>query len=197
MESLTGDSLTESLTNILQDKYFIKFKEKIEEIKESEDKANKLKTINEGPFKWSLVFTKKIFSYLISLKVIEHYENPPDININTSKFLEGNGLNEEVIDDYAQVFVDYFGYNNYCLDNRLDNYDRDIFYDLEDLNLLKQNRKEKLQLAEGKTWTICSWEPNYKKITELVNNSVAKKDIDPTRKMYGNLDDNVWNRELK
>ena len=83
-------------------------------------------------------------------------------------FDTGQGTDEEWVEQIAQFVMDFFGYEDRILDNRLTPKDRDVFYMLEGLGLLKTEMEE-ATIQKGKIWRIHYWILNRDKIKELVN----------------------------
>ncbi|MGA1847783.1 MAG: DUF6015 family protein [Thermoplasmatota archaeon] len=83
-------------------------------------------------------------------------------------FDTGQGTDEEWVEQIAQFVMDFFGYEDRILDNRLTPKDRDVFYMLEGLGLLKTEMEE-ATIQKGKIWRIHYWILNRDKIKELVD----------------------------
>jgi hypothetical protein len=83
-------------------------------------------------------------------------------------FDRGQGTDEEWVEQIAQFVMDFFGYEDRILDNRLTPKDRDVFYMLEGLGLLKTEMEE-ATIQKGKIWRIHYWILNQDKIKELVD----------------------------
>lgn len=106
------------------------------------------------------------------------------------------GQDDEWIDQIASFVMDFFGYEQRILDNRLTPRDRDIFYMLEGMGLLKTEMEE-ATIQKGKVWRIHYWILNREKITNLVN----MEDEDPETmenrsegRIYENLSESLWER---
>jgi hypothetical protein len=100
------------------------------------------------------------------------------------------------IDQMAQFVMDFFGFEDRILDNKLTPRDRDIFYMLEGVDLLKTEMEE-ATIQKGKIWRIHYWVLNRDKISELVNKEGV---VDETREeiseetIYDKLSDQFWYR---
>jgi len=99
------------------------------------------------------------------------------------------------VDQMAQFIMDFFGYEDRILDNKLTPRDRDIFYMLEGVDLLKTEMEE-ATLQKGKIWRIHYWVLNREKIHNL--NNIQVNDPGEVGKIegtvYDNLSDQIWTR---
>ena len=86
---------------------------------------------------------------------------------------------ESVIDTITQ----YFGYEDYCMDWSVDNDIRSVFYDLEDLGILK--RKEEYDTTED--WRTMYWYYDYVNLYHTTNNSKRKE-----KSVYASLSEHEW-----
>ncbi len=105
---------------------------------------------------------------------------------------------EEWVDQIALFVMDFFGYEERILDNRLTPKDRDVFYMLEGMDLLKTEMEE-ATIQKGKIWRIHYWILNKDKIAKLVNLELPEEMIeDPLSdgKIYQNLSENQWKRHV-
>ena len=95
----------------------------------------------------------------------------------------------------AQFIMDFFGYEDRILDNKLTPRDRDIFYMLEGVDLLKTEMEE-ATLQKGKIWRIHYWVLNREKIHNLNNLQVSDNgEVTKTEEtVYDNLSDQIWTR---
>jgi hypothetical protein len=111
-------------------------------------------------------------------------------------FDQGKGMDEEWVEQIAEFVMDFFGYEERILDNRLTPKDRDVFYMLEGIGLLKTEMEE-ATIQKGKIWRIHYWILNTEKIQELVAEEPdIEKDENYLKEgsVYENLSDNVWNQ---
>lgn len=82
-------------------------------------------------------------------------------------------MGKESATEVAWTVLSHFGYGNTCLGNNLQADERELFYQLEDLDLLKSCSKlEGLDVRRGAAkvggdWRVFQWELNEKKIQEL------------------------------
>ena len=100
---------------------------------------------------------------------------------------------KEWIDQIALFVMDFFGYEERILDNRLTPRDRDIFYMLEGMGLLKTEMEE-ATIQKGKVWRIHYWILNREKIASLVETpeNVEEPETYSEGKVYENLSENQW-----
>ena len=105
---------------------------------------------------------------------------------------------EEWVDQIALFVMDFFGYEERILDNRLTPKDRDVFYMLEGMDLLKTEMEE-ATIQKGKIWRIHYWILNKEKIANLVNLELPEEMIDDpliNGKIYQNLSESQWKRHV-
>ena len=94
----------------------------------------------------------------------------------------------------AEHVLNFFGYGDRIIDNMLEPEDRDTFYILEDLGILKTEREE-TTLWDGREWRIHYWLLNKERIYELVHykEEESKKEED-IEDIYTELPDELWMR---
>lgn len=104
---------------------------------------------------------------------------------------------EEWIGQIASFIMDFFGFEERILDNRLTPRDRDIFYMLEGMGLLKTEMEE-ATIQKGKVWRIHYWILNKERIESLLNIKPTEgqdaSDIISEGKVYENLSEKAWKR---
>lgn len=101
---------------------------------------------------------------------------------------------EEWIDQIASFVMDFFGYEERILDNTLTPRDRDIFYMLEGMGLLKTEMEE-ATIQKGKVWRIHYWILNHDKIISLLEEDQHEDKTDESGqegKIYDNLTESEW-----
>ncbi|MGA1819524.1 MAG: DUF6015 family protein [Thermoplasmatota archaeon] len=111
-------------------------------------------------------------------------------------FDQVEGTDQEWVEQIAEFVMDFFGYEERILDNRLTPKDRDVFYMLEGLGLLKTEMEE-ATIQKGKIWRIHYWILNTEKIKELVKELPEMEQDDEFMKegsVYDNLSDMVWSQ---
>ncbi len=94
---------------------------------------------------------------------------------------------------YADMVLDLFGFDDFVLDNLLDNNDRRLFYLLEEKGLVKSQREE-FVLYDGRTWRIHSWQLQRLTIVDevkpLIHGIMASHQRGKT--IYTSLPDRLW-----
>ncbi|MGC8574218.1 MAG: DUF6015 family protein [Thermoplasmata archaeon] len=105
---------------------------------------------------------------------------------------KGMKISKEAADSIASQAMAFFGFENECLDNYLENEDRQNMYLLEDLGLVKVE-SDLVYLSDGTSWRISKFLLNKNKIInfgnrldELVNNPLF---------IYDSLDNHIWQRK--
>ena len=120
-----------------------------------------------------------------------------NMRIALSKLFDrGEGMDEEWVEQIAEFVMDFFGYEERILDNRLTPKDRDVFYMLEGMGLLKTEMEE-ATIQKGKIWRIHYWILNTEKIKDLVvDTPEIEEDGDYMKEgsVYDNLSDIMWNQ---
>ncbi len=112
-----------------------------------------------------------------------------DMKIAISKTFEMDG--EEVC-AMAEHIMSFFGFREVIIDNKLTSKDRDLFYKMENVKLLKTDNEE-ATLKKGKRWRIHYWVLNRDYIIKLsrgieIEEKKGKYDI------YNEGDDDMWDR---
>ncbi len=93
----------------------------------------------------------------------------------------------------AEHVLNFFGYGDRIIDNMLEPEDRDTFYILEDLGILKTEREE-TTLWDGREWRIHYWLLNKERIYELVYYKEEEEKEEDIEDIYTELPDNLWIR---
>lgn len=112
-----------------------------------------------------------------------------------NKNMEGT-IDGDVAEEMADHVLNFFGFGERIIDNMLKTDDRDIFYMLEDLGILKTEREE-TTLYDGREWRINYWTLKKKYIADLTGGGVHGRsghDTEP-EELYGDLPDDIWTRE--
>lgn len=95
----------------------------------------------------------------------------------------------------AETMLNFFGYTTRVLDNMLQPEEREVFYTLEDMGLLRTEREE-TSLYDGREWRINYWVLNTEVILDYLS---GKGDVEPPRDMdpseiYFSLPEHLWER---
>ena len=113
-------------------------------------------------------------------------------------FREKGEYGNDWVENIARFIMDFFGYEDRILDNRLTPRDRDIFYMLEGVDILKTEMEE-ASIQKGKIWRIHYWVLNKERISELLKIGDMKKEGITENgvedNIYANLSETYWKRE--
>ncbi|MCD6370504.1 MAG: hypothetical protein J7L63_03300 [Thermoplasmata archaeon] len=90
-----------------------------------------------------------------------------DVLYTVLKKLLGRKLAEEDIKKLTDYVINFFGYNDRIIDNILTPADRDVFYTLEELEVVKP-MEEEITISKGKLWRIHYWVYRKDKIEEIL-----------------------------
>ena len=104
-------------------------------------------------------------------------------------------LETKVAIEMAEHVLNFFGFGERIIDNMLKTDDRDIFYMLEDLGILKTEREE-TTLYDGREWRINYWTLSKNYIATLIESDIndlgtCVDNTDP----YEELPDDIWMRD--
>ncbi|MBM4248983.1 MAG: hypothetical protein FJ149_06045 [Euryarchaeota archaeon] len=107
--------------------------------------------------------------------------------------LGGKGISEPDTDKLADYLMNFFGFEDYIIDNVLDAEDRDVFYTLEEEGLLRTEREE-IYLLKGKMWRIHYWILRKRDILALARGKAASpaKTEDSYGSVYSQMGEEVW-----
>jgi hypothetical protein len=107
--------------------------------------------------------------------------------------LGGKGINEADTDKLADYLMNFFGFDDYIIDNVLDAEDRDVFYTLEEEGLLRTEREE-IYLLKGKMWRIHYWILRKREILALARDKaeVPEKKADSLVSLYDQVGEEIW-----
>lgn len=97
---------------------------------------------------------------------------------------------------YANIVMDFFGFEDRIIDNTLEQKDRQLFYMLETQGLLHTQR-EMITLVDGRQWRIHYWLLTKKTILRYSNNqciSTKHKNRQPSQhdNIYSYLPKDMW-----
>ncbi len=96
-----------------------------------------------------------------------------DILYTVLKKLLGQKLAEKDIRKLTDYVINFFGYSDRIIDNILTPADRDVFYTLEELEIVKP-MEEEITISKGKLWRIHYWVYRKDKIEEILNRKEDK-----------------------
>lgn len=131
--------------------------------------------------------------------VVSRYVLAKAIQSSFNQKNEDGALECDVAEEMAEHVLNFFGFGERIIDNMLKTDDRDIFYMLEDLGILKTEREE-TTLYDGREWRINYWTLKKKFISDLTHgypdgvcghgdNSLSDEEL------YDDLPDDIWSRE--
>ena len=103
------------------------------------------------------------------------------------------GISSEHIEKLAEYVMNFFGFNDYIIDNVLNSKDRDVFYMLEEEGLLKTEREE-VNIKKGKNWRIHYWILNKEKIFKFARTTEVEEVEEHQYAVYDDLSDEIWQR---
>jgi hypothetical protein len=110
-------------------------------------------------------------------------------------------LDNDVAEEMADHVLNFFGYGERIIDNMLKTDDRDIFYMLEDLGILKTEREE-TTLYDGREWRINYWTLKKGYISVLTGRSKGNKQTlknlgekADDLNVYEELPEELWKRD--
>ena len=102
-----------------------------------------------------------------------------------------------VAESIAEHALGFFGFSNRIIDNALEPTDRNLFYQLQDYELLT-TESEETTLWDGREWRIHYWKfkPDLKERMEsYMQRQRQPEEIDPFSDIYGNDGQSIWTRE--
>ena len=107
--------------------------------------------------------------------------------------LGGKGINGADTDKLADYLMNFFGFEDYIIDNVLDAEDRDVFYTLEEEGILRTEREE-IYLLKGKMWRIHYWILRKREILALAREKAQAphKVEESYTTLYGQMGEEVW-----
>jgi hypothetical protein len=113
------------------------------------------------------------------------------------KKLEKRGMTQDQVDNLAEYLMNFFGYDDYVTDNKLNTKDRDVFYMLEEEGILK-TLSEEVMLKRGKLWRIHYWVLRKRDILRLARSkSETVPDKDEYGVVYKDLSEDLWRKHLR
>ena len=88
----------------------------------------------------------------------------------------------------AARVMDYFGFENFIIDNAIDPEDRKLFYALHDAGMLRSSW-ETVLLLSGRNWRIFYWELNESDIDRILGEG---EESQPEEPVYRELPEEAW-----
>ena len=119
-----------------------------------------------------------------------------DLQKALSYKLDKKGMSRENINKLAEYLMNFFGYDDYVSDNKLNAKDRDVFYMLEEEGLLRTLRDE-VTIQKGKVWRIHYWVLRKNEILKLAKLEPIEEEEEEEYKIYDDLSEEVWQKHHK
>jgi hypothetical protein len=110
--------------------------------------------------------------------------------------LDKKGMSKENINKLAEYLMNFFGFDDYVSDNKLNAKDRDVFYMLEEEGLLRTLRDE-VTIQKGKIWRIHYWVLRKEDILRLAKLEPIEEEEDNEFKIYDDISEEVWHKHHK
>ncbi len=108
------------------------------------------------------------------------------------KVLKDRDIEPEESEVIAEKVMNLFGYDKSITDNLLSSRERDLFYMLEDYDILT-TEEETAYLPSGKKWRIHYWKIKEDKIKKILSEKKEKEKTED-KSVYDDLSDEVWKR---
>ena len=103
-------------------------------------------------------------------------------------------METSVAETIAEHALGFFGFSNRIIDNALEPTDRNLFYQLQDYDLLT-TESEETTLWDGREWRIHYWKfkSNAEELARLAAEGYANKDDDdPYAGVYDDVPASLW-----
>ncbi len=108
------------------------------------------------------------------------------------KVLKDTDIEPNEAENIAEKVMNLFGYDKTITDNLISSNERDLFYLLEDHDILA-TEEETAYLPSGKRWRIHYWKIKENKIRDILEEEEVEEEEEED--IYEELSDNVWKRE--
>ena len=106
-------------------------------------------------------------------------------------------METHVAESIAEHALGFFGFSNRIIDNALEPTDRNMFYQLQDYDLLT-TESEETTLWDGREWRIHYWKfkPDLRERVEAyMQRNLQEEEIDPFADIYATDGPSIWTRE--
>lgn len=103
------------------------------------------------------------------------------------------GMSDEQVEDLAQYVMNFFGFHDEIIDNRLCSEDRDVFYMLEEEGILTTKEEEAL-LKKAKVWRIHYWVLHKDNIMKFAAKCEQPEEQKEEVSVYEKLPEEEWKR---
>ena len=98
-----------------------------------------------------------------------------------------------VAESIAEHSLGFFCFSNRIIDNALEPTDRNLFYQLQDYELLT-TESEETTLWDGREWRIHYWKFKSKRLGEVAKKKVDEV-IDPYAGLYDEVPVDIWREQ--
>ncbi len=109
------------------------------------------------------------------------------------KVLGERGISSEETDEMALKVMSLFGYDTTITDNMLCKDERDLFYLLEEHNIVTAEEESSI-VPSGKRWRIHYWRLKENQIKSILEESELEEVVQEDD-VYASLEDSVWKRD--
>lgn len=103
-------------------------------------------------------------------------------------------MEENVAESIAEHALGFFGFSNRIIDNALEPTDRNLFYQLQDYELLT-TESEETTLWDGREWRIHYWKFKPKRVSEIAHPTAVEEEIDPYAGLYDEVPTDIWREQ--
>ena len=104
------------------------------------------------------------------------------------------GMEENVAESIAEHALGFFGFSNRIIDNALEPTDRNLFYQLQDYELLT-TESEETTLWDGREWRIHYWKFKPKRVSEIAHPTAIAEEVDPYAGLYDEVPTDIWREQ--
>ena len=104
------------------------------------------------------------------------------------------GMEENVAESIAEHALGIFGFSNRIIDNALEPTDRNLFYQLQDYELLT-TESEETTLWDGREWRIHYWKFKPKRVSEIAHPTAIAEEVDPYAGLYDEVPTDIWREQ--
>ena len=104
------------------------------------------------------------------------------------------GMEENVAESIAEHALGFFGFSNRIIDNALEPTDRNLFYQLQDYELLT-TESEETTLWDGREWRIHYWKFKPKRVSEIAHRTAVEEEVDPYAGLYDEVPTDIWREQ--
>lgn len=106
--------------------------------------------------------------------------------------IDRKGMHKDQARQMAEHVMNFFGFSDRIIDNVLEPEDRDVFYMMEDTDLLLTEREE-TTLYDGREWRIHYWLLRRDKIMEMARSKGDDgKILGEESSVYEELPEDIW-----